>query len=105
MKCARLGGAGRSRRKVVTVNDNAPLVDLALGARLRLLRLKRGLSAADVSRLTGMSLQALQEVENGARRLMTDDLFHITGALQIAPHHLLAALTDPHRLQQLPARN
>jgi transcriptional regulator with XRE-family HTH domain len=62
---------------------------VALGARLRTLRLARGLSLAELGAAVGMSRQAMSQLENGRLRARAYELTRLAPALGVTPADLL----------------
>ena len=62
-----------------------------LGARIRAVRELAGADPRDVAKQAGMSRRELQAAERGAKRLSTDELRAIAGALGIDPEVLVGA--------------
>ena len=71
--------------------------DELVRARLRALRLERGLSQEEVAERAGMAASTLSRLESGARRLVLDHLTPLAGALGVEVGDLLApaTTTDP----------
>src|ERR1700757_2729269 len=57
-------------------------VDLAVGARIRLIRKLRGLSQQALAEAAGVTFQQIQKYERGANRVSASMLSRIAGALQ-----------------------
>lgn len=57
-------------------------VDLAVGARIRLLRKLRGLSQQALAEAAGVTFQQIQKYERGANRVSASMLSRIAGALE-----------------------
>jgi transcriptional regulator with XRE-family HTH domain len=66
---------------VVELRRPEPLWREVVGARLRHLRRRRGLTLAETARLAGISPQYLSEVERGRKDPSSEVLAAITGAL------------------------
>lgn len=60
---------------------NDPL-DVALGARLRLIRLLRGQSQDSLARAAGVTFQQMQKYESGVNRVSASTLSRIAAALE-----------------------
>ena len=58
-------------------------VDRHVGARLRLLRLQRGLSQKDIAEGLGLTFQQVQKYENGANRVSASKLFEIAALIGV----------------------
>src|SRR5256885_9651145 len=61
----------------------APAEDVAIGQKLRALRLDRGMSQSDLSNLIGVTFQQLQKYEKGANRVSAGRLMRIAAALHV----------------------
>lgn len=57
--------------------------DLAIGQKVRALRLERGLSQAELGRMAGVSFQQLQKYEKGYNRISAGRLQRIAAALDV----------------------
>lgn len=57
-------------------------VDVHVGRRLRLARVARGLSQADLGAAGGVSAQQIQKYESGANRMSASTLFRLCGFLE-----------------------
>ncbi|MEM7740365.1 MAG: helix-turn-helix transcriptional regulator [Pseudomonadota bacterium] len=73
-------------------------VDLVVGARLRLARMMRGLSLADVLVCTGMSHATLQKIERGDIRAGVNGLRLLCDAYHIDLRELFAPDTETDAL-------
>jgi transcriptional regulator with XRE-family HTH domain len=58
-------------------------VDRHVGARLRLLRLQRGLSQSEVAGRVGLTFQQLQKYEKGSNRVSASKLFELAAVLNV----------------------
>ena len=67
-------------------------VDRHVGARLRLLRLQRGLSQKDIAEGLGLTFQQVQKYENGANRISASKLFEIAAVLDVSIADFFAGL-------------
>jgi transcriptional regulator with XRE-family HTH domain len=66
----------------MAVPPNDP-IDVALGARLRVLRLRRGLSQADMAVAIGVTFQQVQKYERGANRISASAAARIAARLEV----------------------
>src|SRR5256885_14869264 len=57
--------------------------DIAIGVKLRALRLDRGLSQGDLGRVVGVTFQQLQKYEKGVNRISAGRLVRIAAALAV----------------------
>lgn len=64
------------------VDARADPVDVAVGARIRLLRKMRGLSQQALAEAAGVTFQQIQKYERGANRVSASMLVRIAGALE-----------------------
>ncbi|MHC9295305.1 helix-turn-helix domain-containing protein [Mycobacterium sp. LTG2003] len=69
----------------------------AVGARIRALRLERGLTQEALALRSGVTRNVLISVELGQRGLLYERLFDIADALGVAAGQLLDATTDSMR--------
>jgi transcriptional regulator with XRE-family HTH domain len=74
--------------------------DELVRARLRALRLERGLSQEEVAERAGMAASTLSRLESGARRLALDHLTPLAGALGVEVGELLAPATRDPRVKE-----
>ena len=58
-------------------------IDVAVGARIRLLRKLRGLSQQALAETAGVTFQQIQKYERGANRVSASMLWRIAGALNV----------------------
>jgi transcriptional regulator with XRE-family HTH domain len=65
-------------------------VDIALAARLRALRMKRGMTQAQLGRATGMTYQQVQKYELARNLPRATHLLAFAEALQVSPFFLLS---------------
>lgn len=63
-------------------------VDIAVGARIRLHRMARGMSQDKLAKALGISFQQVQKYERGANRIGASRLRRIAEALNVPIHHL-----------------
>jgi transcriptional regulator with XRE-family HTH domain len=66
-----------------SVKRRATAEDVAIGERLRALRLDRGLSQSALASMAGVSFQQLQKYESGANRISAGRLMRIAAALGV----------------------
>src|SRR5947207_15449826 len=66
-----------------TAKRRATADDVAIGEKLRALRLDRGLSQSDLGRLIGVTFQQLQKYEKGVNRVSAGRLVRIAAALDV----------------------
>jgi transcriptional regulator with XRE-family HTH domain len=74
--------------------------DELVRARLRALRLERGLSQEEVAERAGMAASTLSRLESGSRRLALDHLTPLAGALGVEVGDLLAPATRDPRVRE-----
>jgi transcriptional regulator with XRE-family HTH domain len=63
--------------------------DIALGRRLKSLRVRRGLSQTELGMLLGVSFQQIQKYENATNRIRVSQLWRIAEALGVPVTELL----------------
>ncbi|TVP84048.1 MAG: XRE family transcriptional regulator [Thioalkalivibrio sp.] len=61
----------------------------ALAKRIKTLRTAKGITQSALSRLTGIDQSEISRIENGTRRVSTDDLAVIAKHLGVSPAHLI----------------
>lgn len=64
-------------------------IDKEIGARIRSLRLARGLSQYELAAVLGVPRSTAAERERGERRVWSGDLIQLAQALDTTPHYLL----------------
>jgi transcriptional regulator with XRE-family HTH domain len=69
-------------------------VDRHVGARLRLLRLQRGLSQKDIADGLKLTFQQVQKYENGANRISASKLFEIAALIGVPVSDFFAGLDE-----------
>jgi transcriptional regulator with XRE-family HTH domain len=79
--------------------EMASSTDALVRARLRALRVERGLSQEEVATRAGMAPSTLSRLESGARRLALDHLTPLARALGVEVGELLAPVADPRVVQ------
>jgi transcriptional regulator with XRE-family HTH domain len=67
-------------------------IDVQLGAKVRELRLDRGLSQAQVAEKIGLTFQQVQKYEHGANRISVSTLLRLCRALDVSAPVLIAEL-------------
>jgi transcriptional regulator with XRE-family HTH domain len=70
-------------------------VDLAVGARIRLLRKMRGLSQQALAEATGVTFQQIQKYERGANRVSASMLARIAESLRTPVSELFGETSGP----------
>jgi len=69
-------------------------IDIAVGARIRLLRKVRGLSQQALAEAAGVTFQQIQKYERGANRVSASMLARIAKALDVPVAELFGEATD-----------
>ena len=69
-------------------------IDIEIGRRLRLARIRLGLTQAEVAEKLGISFQQVQKYERGGNRLALSTVARIRDVLRIEPIDLLPALRE-----------
>jgi transcriptional regulator with XRE-family HTH domain len=73
--------------------------DVAIGQKIRALRLERGLSQEELGRAVGITFQQIQKYERGANRVSAARLQRIADALEVAVTFFYRA-GDPARAER-----
>ncbi len=81
-----------ARRVDEEIDLETKRLDLALGAELRGLRSKRGLSQDELAKTSGIGKRTLVRIEQGERAMTTTQLYKICRALGIKPSRLIDAV-------------
>lgn len=68
---------------------DALALDRAIAARVRAIRLDRGLSQIDIAQHLGVSFQQVQTYERGINRMSVSAFVKVAGALSVSPAQLL----------------
>lgn len=68
-------------------------IDLAVGARIRALRLAREMSQAELGHRVGVRFQQIQKYEAGANRITAERLLELAQALGVPIAHFFEGLT------------
>jgi transcriptional regulator with XRE-family HTH domain len=94
-----LGGEATKKRKRVSSQQQGPSnmkrakrpdePDVALGRRLKSLRIRRGLSQTALGKVIGVSFQQIQKYEKGAHRMKVSQLRRLAEALAVSATELL----------------
>lgn len=78
----------------------SPKNEIAVGAEIREVRKARGLTLADLSKLSGKSVAHLSKIERGSIRLSVDLLSTISAALKVDPKWFFPARTGKGPLER-----
>jgi transcriptional regulator with XRE-family HTH domain len=70
-------------------------VDVAVGARVRELRIRAGMSQTKLGDALGVSFQQIQKYENGANRMGASRLVQVATALNVPLAHLFVGISGP----------
>jgi transcriptional regulator with XRE-family HTH domain len=82
--------AGHAKRR-------ATAVDVAIGQKLRALRLARGLSQTELARMIGVTFQQLQKYETGGNRISAGRLAVVAAVLGVPVTTFYGILARPER--------
>ncbi len=72
-----------SAEVLMVANSAADPIDTHVGARVRMRRLRLGLSQEELADALGVTCRQLQRYENGADRIGAVRLYHVADALQV----------------------
>ena len=75
-------------------------IDIAVGNRIRTLRMRAGLSQEELGLKIGISFQQLQKNERGANRLSASRLVQIAEALQVPIEEIFEGITSAKEAAQ-----
>jgi transcriptional regulator with XRE-family HTH domain len=67
-------------------------IDLHVGARTRALRIRRGVSQAELASELGLSFQQVQKYETAANRISASKLYTIAKVLRVRPSYFFEGL-------------
>lgn len=70
-------------------------IDAQIGARIRELRMTRGLSQMDLGAALGVTFQQIQKYEKGANRVSGSRMMALCNFLSTTPNHLTGADGNP----------
>ncbi len=70
-------------------------VDVAVGGRVRELRIRAGMSQTKLGEALGVSFQQIQKYENGANRMGASRLVQVATALQVPLAQLFVGVSNP----------
>jgi transcriptional regulator with XRE-family HTH domain len=71
------------------------IVDVYVGARLRMRRTMLGMSQSRLGELLGVTFQQIQKYEKGSNRISASRLQHTARVLEVAPGYFFKAPADP----------
>jgi transcriptional regulator with XRE-family HTH domain len=66
-----------------------PDEDIAIGARIRILRKEKKISQTELGKTLGVTFQQIQKYENGKNRVSGSNLLKMSEALNTSPNYLL----------------
>ncbi|MFO1184507.1 MAG: helix-turn-helix transcriptional regulator [Bauldia sp.] len=69
-------------------------IDVHVGARLRLLRVKAKLSQQAIGKMLGLTFQQIQKYEKGTNRISASKLFELAGILDCSVQDFFAGLEE-----------
>ena len=93
-----------AKRTPAKTPEGKPLpIDLHVGARIRELRISRGMGQESLARLTGCTFQQIQKYEKGVNRVSCSRLVQIADALVVAPAYFFEGLGDAKKSAPTPA--
>ena len=69
-------------------------VDIYVGARVRSLRVLRGVTQTELAEKIGNSFQQLQKYETGSNRISASKLYSISKVLAVEPNYFFEGLDD-----------
>ena len=76
----------------MTIKTATP-IDRHVGARIRMQRIMRGFSQAELGHAVGISFQQVQKYENGSNRVGASRLHQIADALEVTPESFFEEVT------------
>lgn len=91
--------ADPNTKRVDNTAEEAKVIDRALGAELRGLRSKRGLSQDQLAERSGIGKRTIIRLESGERPMSMDQLYKICRALDVRPSVLLNAMENEIGIQ------
>jgi transcriptional regulator with XRE-family HTH domain len=69
-------------------------IDTHVGERIRLRRLRLGMTQTELGRAIGLTLQQVQKYERGINRVSSSRLFDLSGALQVTVGYFFDEISD-----------
>jgi transcriptional regulator with XRE-family HTH domain len=76
------------QRRIATTDGPHP-VDVAVGARIRIIRKGKGMSQGTLAQALGLTFQQVQKYERGSNRVSASKLVEIARTLEVSPSELL----------------
>ncbi len=74
--------------------DGPHPVDVAVGARIRIIRKGKGMSQGTLAKALGLTFQQVQKYERGSNRVSASKLVEIARTLKVSPSELLGEYDD-----------
>jgi transcriptional regulator with XRE-family HTH domain len=90
-----------SAEVVMLANSAADPIDTHIGARVRMRRLRLGMSPEELADALGVTCQQLQHYENGTDRIGAGRLYHVAHALQVPLIFFFEQLPVPDCMERL----
>ncbi|MDO8606176.1 MAG: helix-turn-helix transcriptional regulator [Phaeospirillum sp.] len=75
-------------------------IDTHVGERIRLRRLRLGMTQTELGRAIGLTLQQVQKYERGINRVSSSRLFDLSGALQVSVGYFFDEIPDGESLAE-----
>jgi transcriptional regulator with XRE-family HTH domain len=91
----------RRRSTVPSASRRSLLSRKEVGARLRALRLERGISQVELAKLVGSHQTALSQIEVGRRGISLQQILKLCRALKATPDRILGENHDGHSIKRL----
>jgi transcriptional regulator with XRE-family HTH domain len=76
------------QRRIASTDGPHP-VDVAVGARIRIIRKGKGMSQGTLAQSLGLTFQQVQKYERGSNRVSASKLVEIARTLEVSPSELL----------------
>ena len=77
------------------MTEPSNIVDVYVGARLRMRRMILGMSQSKLGELLGVTFQQIQKYENGSNRISVHRLRLTARALEVSPSYFLEGIIAP----------
>lgn len=96
---ARMDSQGAAATEADDTHEDAQEIDRALGAEVRGLRNKRGMTLDDLAKAAGIGKRTLIRIEQGERPMNMQQLYKVCKALRVKPSTIINAMESEIGIQ------